>query len=89
VGRRLQPRAVVIDPQAPADAKQAAHRWVTQSWASVHPWASGRVFQNFADPELAGWAGAYYGPNYQRLVRVKARYDPASFFHFHQSLPVG
>jgi len=47
------------------------------------------VFQNFADPELEDWADAYYGPNYQRLVRVKARYDPANFFHFHQSLPVG
>jgi FAD/FMN-containing dehydrogenase len=81
--------AVVIDPEGSTGLKEAAHRWVTRSWASVHPWASGRVFQNFADPELEGWAGAYYGPNYQRLVRVKARYDPASLFHFHQSLPVG
>ena len=32
--------------------KDAAHRWVARSWGSVHPWASGRVFQNFADPEL-------------------------------------
>jgi FAD/FMN-containing dehydrogenase len=80
--------AVMVDPQAPADAKQAAHRWVTRSWASVHPWGSGRVFQNFADPELEGWADAYYGPNYQRLVQVKARHDPAGFFRFHQSLPV-
>jgi FAD/FMN-containing dehydrogenase len=80
--------AVVVDPQASTGSKEAAHRWVARSWASVHPWGSGRVFQNFADAELEDWAGAYYGPNYQRLVRVKARYDPGSFFHFHQSLPV-
>jgi FAD/FMN-containing dehydrogenase len=80
--------AVVVDPQASTGDKVAAHQWLTRSWASVHPWGSGRVFQNFADPELEDWAGAYYGPNYQRLVRVKARYDPGSFFHFHQSLPV-
>jgi Berberine and berberine like len=81
--------AVVVDPEASTGSKEAAHRWVARSWATVRPWGSGRVFQNFADPELEGWAGAYYGPNYQRLVRVKARYDPANFFHFHQSLPVG
>ena len=81
--------SAVVTPDAPAGLKQAAHRWVTRSWASVHRWGSGRVFQNFADPELEDWADAYYGPNYQRLVRVKARYDPANFFHFHQSLPVG
>ena len=81
--------SAVVNPDAPPRLKQAAHRWVSRSWASVHRWGSGRVFQNFADPELADWAHAYYGPNYQRLVRIKARYDPANFFHFHQSLPVG
>lgn len=79
----------VVHPDARASLKQAAHRWVTRSWASVHRWGSGRVFQNFADPELEDWADSYYGPNYRRLVRIKARYDPANFFHFHQSLPVG
>ena len=56
--------------------------------ASVHSWASGRVFQNFADPDLEHWAAAYYGPNYHRLVRVKARYDPSNLFQFPQSLPL-
>jgi FAD/FMN-containing dehydrogenase len=81
--------AVVVDPQASTDAKRAAHRWVSRSWASVHRWGSGRVFQNFADPDLEDWAGAYYGSNYHRLVRLKARYDSAGFFHAHQSLPAG
>jgi Berberine and berberine like len=45
-------------------------------------------FQNFAGPELEDWAGAYYGPNCRRLVRVKAHYDPAGFLHVHQPLPV-
>jgi Berberine and berberine like len=81
--------AAVVDPQASRDAKRGAHRWVTRSWALVHRWGSGRVFQNFADPDLEDWAGAYYGSNYDRLVRVKARYDPAGFFRPHQSLPAG
>ena len=80
--------AVLVHPEASTADKQAAHRWLTRSWASVHPWGSGRVFQNFPDPELENWVGAYYGPNYQRLVQVKTRYDPANFFRFPQSLPV-
>jgi hypothetical protein len=53
----------------------------------VHPWGSGRVLQNFADPDLENWADAYYGPNLTRLVRVKARYDSVNVFRFDQSLP--
>jgi FAD/FMN-containing dehydrogenase len=79
--------AVVVAPDAPPADQAAAHRAATRSWASVHPWGSGRVFQNFADPDLEDWAEAYYGPNYPRLVRVKARYDPSNLFRFQQSLP--
>jgi FAD/FMN-containing dehydrogenase len=81
--------AAVVDPPVSPDADSAAHQWVTRSWTSVHPWGSGRVFQNFADPDLQDWARAYYGTNLGRLVEVKARYDPANVFRFHQSLPVG
>ena len=80
--------AVVVDPDAPLANQAAAHAAATRSWASVHPWGSGRVFQNFADPDLEHWAEAYYGPNYDRLVRVKARYDPSDLFRFQQSLPL-
>jgi FAD/FMN-containing dehydrogenase len=79
--------AVVVGPGAPPANQAAAHRAATRSWASVHRWGSGRVFQNFADPDLEQWAEAYYGPNYDRLVRVKARYDPSNLFQFQQSLP--
>ncbi len=79
--------AVVVGPDAPPANQAAAHRAATRSWTSVHPWGSGRVFQNFADPDLEHWPAAYYGPNYDRLVRVKARYDPSNLFRFHQSLP--
>lgn len=75
-----------LAPGAPDPAKEAAHRYVTESWESVHPWGSGRVYPNFPDPALENWADAYYGPNYPRLQRVKARYDPEAFFRFPQSI---
>jgi hypothetical protein len=81
-------RAAVVDPPVTTSAA-AARRWVTQSWTSVHPWGSARVFQNFADPDLEDWAEAYYGTNYDRLLKVKARYDPGNRFRFRQSPRVG
>jgi FAD/FMN-containing dehydrogenase len=81
--------AAVVDPDTSLRRKDAAHDWVRRSWASVHPWGSGRVFQNFADPELPDWETAYYGTNSPRLRAIKARYDPDDTFHFHQSLPIG
>ncbi len=81
-------QAAVVAADAPMDDHEAARRAVHKMWASVHSWGSGRVFQNFADPELEHWGDAYYGHNLARLVRVKARYDPSTFFNFDQSLPV-
>jgi hypothetical protein len=38
------------------------------------------VYPNFPDPDLQDWAHAYYGGNYDRLLRVKARFDPGNFW---------
>jgi FAD/FMN-containing dehydrogenase len=77
----------IVDPDSPTAAREAAQRWLTKSWRTVRPWGTGRVFPNFPDPHLEDWAHAYYGTNYQQLVRVKGTYDPGGFFRFHQSLP--
>jgi hypothetical protein len=80
--------ATEVVPGASTAEKEAAHDWVTRSWATVHPWGTGRVFPNFPDPDLQDWGLAYYGTNLDRLVGVKARYDPGNLFRFHQSLPM-
>ena len=68
------------------DFQNPARQWVARSRACVHPWGSGRVYPNFPDPDLADWTEAYYGTNYERLVRVKRTYDPQNLFRFEQSL---
>jgi FAD/FMN-containing dehydrogenase len=80
--------ATEVEPSASTAEKDAAHDWVTRSWATVHPWGTGRVFPNFPDPDLEDWASAYFGTNLDRLLSVKARYDPGNLFRFRQSLPV-
>ena len=69
---------LVADPDAPAVGRQ----WVARSWATTHPWGSGRVYPNFPDPELANWLEAYYAGNYERLLRVKRAYDPDNLLRF-------
>jgi FAD/FMN-containing dehydrogenase len=83
----LLKHAVTVDPGAAAAERAAARRWLATSWELVHPLGTGGVYPNFPDPDLGGWASAYHGGNYARLRQVKARYDPTSFFRFHQSIP--
>jgi hypothetical protein len=44
----------------------------------VSPMRSVSLAGDFADPDLEHWSAAYYGPNYHRLTRVKAKYDPST-----------
>jgi FAD/FMN-containing dehydrogenase len=76
-----------VTPHASASEREAGGNWLARSWTLVHPWGSGGVYPNFPDQDLEDWAHAYYGENYDRLLRVKAMYDPENFFRFHQSLP--
>jgi FAD/FMN-containing dehydrogenase len=65
---------------AAPDRREAARRWLADSWSTTHPWGSGGAYVNFPDPDLDYWAPAYHGPNLDRLLRVKAAYDPNGVF---------
>jgi FAD/FMN-containing dehydrogenase len=73
---------LVLDPDVSATESEAARDWLTRSWALVHPSGSGGVYPNFPDPDLDDGAHAYYGKNRDRLLRIKAKYDPDNFFGF-------
>jgi FAD/FMN-containing dehydrogenase len=74
---------------AAASVVTANRRWLETAWKSMRTFVSGQAYQNYADPELPGWAKAYYGSNLARLEQVKAKYDPDDVFTFGQSVPVG
>lgn len=66
---------------------QGSMAWLRQFHTSMRPFASGAAYVNYIDPELRDWPQAYYGPGYQRLVEVKARYDPDGVFKLPQGIP--
>ena len=68
---------------SPADDR-ANFDWCESIYAAMRPYVSGYAYQNYIDSELPDWAHAYYGANYPRLQRVKARYDPRGLFRFAQ-----
>ena len=87
--RFLLKHAVVLDADAPAHERDAAREWLARSWSIVHPHGSGGVYPSFPDPDLTDWARAYHDVNYERLTRVKTRYDGDNVFRFPQSVPPG
>jgi FAD/FMN-containing dehydrogenase len=65
---------------ASPEHRRSALDWLTASWSVPHPWGTGGAYVNFPDPDLDDWAPAYHGPNLDRLLRVKATYDPDGRF---------
>jgi FAD/FMN-containing dehydrogenase len=64
------------DPQQNA----ANIAWVRDTWTSLQPHVAGGVYVNELGEDDADRVGSAYGPNYERLSRIKATYDPDNVF---------
>ena len=64
----------------------AQQNWLRGFHQTMTPFASGRAYQNYLDPELENWQQAYYGGNYAKLVQVRERYDPEHIFNLPQGI---
>lgn len=69
--------------------------WIRRFYRTVYadtggePVANGVTdgcYVNYPDVDLRHFATLYYGPNYPRLQRVKARWDPNDIFNYSQSI---
>lgn len=62
--------------------------WARDTYTAMQPFVgSGRYVNYLGDDEEGDPAAAAYGPNYQRLRQLKAKYDPENCFHMNQNIP--
>jgi FAD/FMN-containing dehydrogenase len=54
---------------------------------AVAPYATGGVYTNYMDFDEKERVRTAYGENYERLRKVKARYDPDNLFRMNQNIP--
>ena len=77
---------VVSEWLDPADnARNIA--WARESYDLMLPYFSrGRYVNYLGEDEGEDAVAAAYGPNYQRLRTLKAKYDPTNLFHLNQNI---
>jgi FAD/FMN-containing dehydrogenase len=63
----------------------ACIEWSRDYFEATEPYATGGVYVNFV-PEGEEPIEAAYGPNYERLLKVKRKYDPKNLFRLNQNI---
>lgn len=75
---------VAVDPDPANNERNIA--WTRKYWQALHPYSAGGAYVNFMMEEGQDRIKATYRDNYERLVDVKTRYDPANFFRVNQNI---
>jgi FAD/FMN-containing dehydrogenase len=69
----------------PEDADKITN-WCKDYWEALHPYSSGGAYSNFMMDEGQERVKASYKHNYDRLTKIKAKYDPTNFFRINQNI---
>jgi len=60
--------------------------WARTSADSIRPFSSDSYYLNYLGEESEDTIKAAFGPNYERLMAVKKKYDPENFFSLNQNI---
>lgn len=60
--------------------------WTRETFEALRPHMANRRYVNYLAADDAGYTRDAYGPNYERLVELKRRYDPDNIFHLNQNI---
>jgi FAD/FMN-containing dehydrogenase len=69
----------------PADDERNI-RWTRELHAALQPWVEDAVYVNDLGDDEADRVRSAYGVNFDRLVAIKATYDPDNFFRGNQNV---
>jgi len=60
--------------------------WCRETYDALRPYLGSFRYVNYLAEDEVGDPVAAYGPNYQRLRTLKAKYDPENFFHINANI---
>ena len=63
--------------------------WVRDYYKALEPHSSAGGYINFMDGDDQGRIRDNYKGNYDRLAKIKAKYDPSNLFHMNQNIQPG
>lgn len=63
-----------------------AQAWIAEFSQALRPYVNG-AYVNVPNIGMLKWETAYWGANFDRLRKIKAKYDPCDFFQYEQSIP--
>ena len=75
---------VGVDPD-PANNEKIIS-WTRGYWDALHPYSAGGAYVNFLMDEGEDRIKASYGDHYERLVKIKNKYDPTNLFRVNQNI---
>ncbi|MGW3565259.1 FAD-binding oxidoreductase [Streptomyces sp. NPDC000941] len=63
-----------------------AQAWIAEFSQALRPYVNG-AYVNVPNIGMQDWETAYWGSNFDRLRKIKAKYDPHNVFQYEQSIP--
>lgn len=76
---------VGVDPDPANNDRMIS--WTKAYWDALHPFTAGGAYVNMMmDDEGQDRIRTAYRDNYERLARIKAKYDPDNLFHVNQNI---
>jgi FAD/FMN-containing dehydrogenase len=84
--REFQPDLVIISnwPDKQDDEKNI--NWTRNIWDALQPYLSHKVYVNALGVEGEARVKEAYGENYERLAKLKRKYDPDNIFRMNQNI---
>jgi FAD/FMN-containing dehydrogenase len=68
------------------DNAETHQSWVRAFWSDTRQFARAGTYVNYLSVDEGAQVRSSYGPNYQRLAAIKAKYDPANVFRLNQNI---
>jgi FAD/FMN-containing dehydrogenase len=73
-----------VDPDPENGEKLST--WTREYWTALHPFSAGGAYVNFMADEGQDRVQAAYRENYERLAKIKSKYDPKNLFRVNQNI---